>query len=187
MDDLEARWIDRARRGDRAAFEDLVRRHQQRVYGTAFRILRRHDLADDVTQDAFLRAWQRLADFDAARPFGPWICRIAANMAISHTRSPRFREEELPEEQPQATRAEGGPLEAAMESEARTLLENALGSLPPEQRAVFVLRTVEELSYDEIAEALDLAPGTVMSRLSRAREKLRRALGPYLGATGGVA
>jgi RNA polymerase sigma-70 factor (ECF subfamily) len=187
MDDLEARWIDRARRGDRAAFEDLVRRHQQRVYGTAFRILRRHDLADDVTQDAFLRAWQRLADFDAARPFGPWICRIAANMAISHTRSPRFREEELPEEQAQATHAGGGPLEAAMESEARTLLEDALGSLPPEQRAVFVLRTVEELSYDEIAEALDLAPGTVMSRLSRAREKLRRALGPYLGATGGVA
>ena len=107
---------------------------------------------------------------------------------LRHLLPKRFREEALPEDPPEASRPASGPLEAALEEEARTQLERAVATLPAEQRAVFVLRVVEEMSYKEIAETLGVATGTVMSRLSRAREKLRVALGPYLGtAAGGAA
>jgi len=176
--------LEKARGGNLFAFEEVVRRYQRRVYAVAMRIVRRHDVADDVAQETFLRAHQKLDTFDTARPFGPWICRIAANLAISHVRSPVAREEELgsgPAEEPSPA---DSPLDAVLEDEARALLERALEALPAEQRAVFVLRSVEELSYREIAEALEIPMGSVMSRLSRAREKLHAALRGYLQAAG---
>lgn len=183
VDATEAGLLASAQGGNLFAFDEIVRRYQRRVYSTALRIVRRHDLADDVTQEAFLRAHRALASYDRGRPFGPWICRIAANLAINHVRSPEAREEALDEaaldRSPAA--ASDGPLDAILEKEARSVLEEAVGRLPAEQRAVFVLRTFEDLSYKEIAEALDLSVGTVMSRLSRAREKLRGALAGYLG------
>ena len=185
VDANEADLLASAQGGDLFAFDEIVRRYQRRVYATALRIARRHDVADDVTQEAFLRAHRALASYDRARPFGPWICRIAANLAINHVRSPEAREEELDEgalaDRPSA--AADGPLAAMLEKEAQAVLEKALGGLPAEQRAVFVLRTFDDLSYKEIAEALDLEVGTVMSRLSRAREKLRGALAGYLGSS----
>ena len=171
----------RARKGDLPAFEEIVARYQRRVYAVALRIVRSHALADDVAQEAFLKAWQALDRFELGRPFGPWVCRIAANLAVNHVRSPVAREDPLPEGHGE-TRASGeDPLGAVLEGEAQRLLHAALEDLPPDQRAVFVLRAVEELSYKEIAEALDLSPGTVMSRLFRAREKLAKTLAPYLG------
>jgi RNA polymerase sigma-70 factor (ECF subfamily) len=171
----------RARQGDLPAFEEIVRRYQRRVYGVALRIVRSHAVADDVAQDAFLRAWQSLDRFELGRPFGPWVCRIAANLAVNHVRSPVAREDPLPEGLGETRSGRGNPLDAVLDGEAQGLLQEALATLPPEQRAVFVLRAVEEMSYAEIAEALALSPGPVMSRLFRAREKLARALGPYLG------
>jgi RNA polymerase sigma-70 factor (ECF subfamily) len=158
-----------------------VRRYQRRVYGVALRIVRRHDVADDVTQDAFLRAHQALSTFDTTRPFGPWVCRIAANLAINHVRSPKAREEGLPDGHAETPSPTPGPLAGLLDREAHDRLKEAMALLSPEQRAVFVLRAVEGLSYKEIAEALDVSPGTVMSRLFRARERLVLALGPYLG------
>ena len=140
-------------------------------------------MADDVAQDTFIRAWRALASFDLARPFGPWICRIAANLAVNHVRSPRAREEGLPEGHDEQAAPAADALEGVLDAEARAVLDRALLALPAEQRAVFVLRVHEELSYKEIAETLELSIGTVMSRLSRAREKLREALLPYLGAS----
>jgi RNA polymerase sigma-70 factor, ECF subfamily len=150
------------------------------VYGTALRIVRRHDLADDVAQDAFLRAWQRLASFDLDRPFGPWVCRIAANLAINHVRSPLAREEGLGEDRPDPPDGAGGPLARVLDAEADGVLRAALRDLPAEQGAVLTLRVIEEMSYKEIAEALGIPVGTVMSRLARARERLAATLGPYL-------
>ena len=173
--------IARARQGDLPAFEEVVRRYQRRVYGVALRIVRAHDVADDVAQEAFVRAWRSLDRFDLGRPFGPWVCRIAANLAVNHVRSPRAREEGLPEGPAETPAPDPGPLGAVLDEEAGRLLDAAVAQLPAEQRAVFVLRAVEEMSYAEIAEALSLSPGTVMSRLFRARERLARALGPYLG------
>lgn len=182
VDAGEADLLAKAQGGNLFAFEEIVRRHQRRVYATALRIVRRHDLADDVVQEAFLRAYQSLARFDRQRPFAPWICRIAANLAVNHVRSPRAREEALPDELAEAPAPDQGPLGGVLESEGRQLLERALDRLSPEQRAVFALRVFEELSYREIADALAISIGTVMSRLSRARERLREALLPYLGS-----
>jgi RNA polymerase sigma-70 factor (ECF subfamily) len=182
LDPLEADLLAKAQGGNRFAFEEIVRRHQRRVYGVAFRIVRRHDVADDVAQETFLRAYQSLASFDLGRPFGPWIGKIAANLAINHVRSPRFREEPLPEAHAETPAPDASPLRGVLEDESRATLEAALGGLPAEQRAVFVLRVMDDLSYREIAQSLGISMGTVMSRLSRAREKLREALAPYLGA-----
>jgi RNA polymerase sigma-70 factor (ECF subfamily) len=146
--------------------------------------VRRQDVAEDVAQEAFLRAYRSLDRFETGRPFGPWISRIAANLAINERRSPRAREDELDETQAEATSSQRSPLEGLLEQEAGSVLEEALGRLPVEQRAVFVLRVFEELSYQEIADALEISAGTVMSRLSRAREKLRAIVGPYLARDG---
>lgn len=180
-DPVEADLLARARGGSFLAFEEIVKRYERRVYGIALRIVRRHEVADDVAQEAFMRAHQALSTFDLDRPFGPWICRIAANLAINHVRSPEARETPLPEGHAESAAPGRGALDLVLEREAREVLERALGDLPAEQRAVFALRTFEELSYREIADALGISIGTVMSRLSRARERLREALAPYLG------
>jgi len=146
------------------------------VYGAALRIVRRHEVADDVAQEAFIRAHRALHTFDVTRPFGPWICRIAANLAINHLRSRPAREEPLPEGHLETPSSSAGPLEGLLDGEARQVLVRALERLPEEQRAVFTLRVFEDLSYKEIAEALAINLGTVMSRLSRARRKLVEAL-----------
>ena len=180
-DPVKADLLARARGGSLLAFEEIVKRYERRVYGIALRIVRRHEVADDVAQEAFMRAHQALSTFDLGRPFGPWICRIAANLAINHVRSPEARETPLPEGHAETAAPGRGALDLVLEREAREVLERALGDLPAEQRAVFALRTFEELSYREIADALGISIGTVMSRLSRARERLRAALAPYLG------
>ena len=174
--------LGRARQGDTPAFEEIVRRHQRRVYGVALRIVRSHAVADDVAQEAFVRAWKALDRFELGRPFGPWVCRIAANLAVNHVRSPVARGKTRC---PKAT-VKPGPLRRAPSTASSTGRRSSSSTrpsqaLPADQRAVFVLRTVEEMSYREIADALELSPGTVMSRLYRAREKLVRALAPYLG------
>jgi RNA polymerase sigma-70 factor (ECF subfamily) len=182
VDAAEASLLRDARDGNLFAFEEIVKRYQRRVYATAMRIVRRHDVADDVVQEAFLRAHQALARFDLTRPFGPWICRIAANLAVNHVRSPQSREEPLPEAHAETPAAGLSPLVGVLDDEARRELSRALDGLSSEQRAVFVLRVFDELSYKEIADALEISIGTVMSRLSRGRERLREALTPYLGA-----
>ena len=180
-DPAEARLLAEARGGSLLAFEEIVKRYQRRVYGIALRIVRRHEVADDVAQEAFMRAHQALSTFDLTRPFGPWIGRIASNLAINHVRAPQAREEPLPEGHAETPAPGMGALDLVLEREAREVLERALAELSAEQRAVFALRTFEELSYREIAESLHISIGTVMSRLSRARERLREALAPYLG------
>ena len=181
MGPSESFLIARARRGDAGAFEEIVRLHQRRVYGVALRIVRNHDVADDVAQETFLRAWRSLDRFELGRPFGPWICRIAANLAVNHVRSPRAREQGLPEGHAETRARAPGPLAQLLDGEASEVLDAAMAQLPREQRAVLVMRAVEEMSYAEIAEALGISPGTVMSRLYRARERLALALRPYLG------
>ena len=145
-DAAEADLLARARDGNLFAFDEIVKRYQRRVYATAVRIVRRHDVADDVVQEAFLRAHQALGRFDLARPFGPWICRIAANLAVNHVRSPQAREEALPEAHAETPVPGASPLGRVLDTEARALLERALEDLSAEQRAVFALRVFEEMA-----------------------------------------
>jgi RNA polymerase sigma-70 factor, ECF subfamily len=101
---------------------------------------------------------------------------------VNHVRSPKAREEGLPEDHGERAATSGDPLDGVLDQEVRDVLEGALALLPAEQRAVFVLRAMEDMSYKEIAEALGLSMGTVMSRLFRARERLAESLAPYLGS-----
>jgi RNA polymerase sigma-70 factor (ECF subfamily) len=184
VDLAEAGLLEKAQGGNLFAFEEIVKRYERRVYGAALRVVRHHDLADDVAQETFLRAWQRLSSFDLQRPFGPWVCRIAVNLAINHMRSPARREEPLADDRPDPPDHGPSPLGRVLDHEAEGVLQRALQDLPAEQRAVLTLRVVEEMSYKEIAEALGVPAGTVMSRLARARDRLAEALGPYLGGSG---
>ena len=166
-----------AKRGDRRAFGRLLRLHQRRVFALGMRWLRNADDADDLVQETFVRAWQALRRFDESRPFAPWILTIAANRA--KTMAGRARP--LEEVDEQIVWEGPSPLDEAETSLRSRVVRAAVNALPEEQRVVLHLRAVEDLSYREIAEALDLPIGTVMSRLSRARETLRKRLGEDAG------
>jgi RNA polymerase sigma-70 factor, ECF subfamily len=177
----ESFLIARARRGDVRAFEEIVRLHQRRVYGVALRIVRAHDVADDVVQEAFVRAWRALDRFDsgeAVRPLG--LPHRGEPRGQPRALAPRARGG-LPDSHAEAPGRGPSPPRCVLDEEATAGLDGALDELSAGQRAVFVLRAREEMSYAQIAQTLGISPGTVMSRLFRARERLARALAPYLG------
>ena len=156
--------------GSEADLEHLFRAHWPRAYRAAFLIVHDHAAAEDIAQEAFLRAIRRLDRFDRRRPFGPWLGAIVANRAIDWTRARTARREsdyELPE---QIAPAEGRAHPYSAE------LLAALATLTPEHRAVVVLRYVLEYTPGEIARALELPRGTVNSRLRRGLDALEAKL-----------
>ncbi len=173
----EERLVVEARGGNLGAFNELVRRHQDLVYNLALRMLGNEDQAADVTQNAFLSAYQRIADLRGA--FRPWLCRIAVNGCYNLLRR-RGREvslQALEESDPSASidppDPHAGPEELALQTELRQALETGVCALPPEQRAVLVLIDLEGFSYQEVSSALGVELGTVKSRLNRGRLRLR--------------
>jgi len=166
--------------GSEGAFEDLVRRHQRGVYALAQRFTRNHDDADDVAQDSFLRAWRGIAAYDPSRPFKPWLYRIVVNTALNHLRTIRNRkEDDLGETDglPALPDSSGSDPEQEWSGEATArAVHRAMARLRPEERAILHLRVREEMGYRDIAVTLGVRIGTVMSRLSRARDALRREL-----------
>jgi RNA polymerase sigma-70 factor (ECF subfamily) len=173
-----------AARGDRAAFAKLVDLHRRSVHGLAFRLLREPEESRDAAQETFVRAWGAISTYDASQPFGPWILRIARNHALDllRRRVPAARQVALdaePEEGSPAVELAGDalPADSALEqAQVRATLEAAVAALPPNYREVIQLFHVEQLSYKEIAETLDVPMGTVMTWLHRARGKLRATL-----------
>jgi RNA polymerase sigma-70 factor (ECF subfamily) len=190
-EDPELDLVLRAREGDRDAFAQIVRSYQRRIYAVAMRMTRRHEVADDITQDTFVRAYRSLGRFEAGRPLRPWLTRIAVNLAINYLNGVARRERPLvedgpPEGEERSLRpAREGSLdsnpERALESEELASdLARAVDRLPVEQRTVFLLKVVEEMRYEEIANLLGISEGTVMSRLSRARGRLKAMLSAHL-------
>lgn len=177
--DDEADWIRRAQAGDREAFSRLVDAHREVAYRTAYWILRDADDALDVTQEAFLRAYRSLNRFAGRSSFRTWLRRIATNAALDR-RQRRLREPELPETLQVADDSPGAAERLARE-ETRALVRQAIDELPPASRAAVVLRDVHGLSYAEIAETLRIPKGTVMSRIHKGRQILRRKLADVLG------
>ncbi len=162
----------RSRSGDQAAFGTLVRRHQRRIFGLGVRLLGGVADADDLVQETFLRAWRALDRFDEDRPLAPWLVRIATNRALNVLDS---RSRRTADELTETIRWEGpSPEEDAERSRLREEIMRALDQLPSDQRTILVLRAFEGLSYREISESLDVPIGTVMSRLARAREAVRK-------------
>ena len=170
----------RACEGEGKAFDQLVLAYQRLIYSVCYRFVRNHDEANDLAQDTFLKAYQALHRFEPARPFRPWLVAIAANVSVSYLRRrSRWRKLSMKHQEDVASRSHGsGPngAEALETEETLRAVQKGIDALPPEYRAVLLLRVQEHLSYDEIADALELPRGTVMSRLSRARERLRKCL-----------
>jgi RNA polymerase sigma-70 factor, ECF subfamily len=179
--------IERCRAGDIEAFEPLVEKYRQRVWRLAFQVLRDREEAWDCAQDAFVRAFQSLASFRGQSAFYTWLFRIAMNVATDRLRSRAaqgraFGSQPLPAEEWERTAPDPGarPDQAALSSERRLRIREALDTLPPNARTIIMLSDVEGLSYREIASVLNCPIGTVMSRLHNARKRLRSALGPLL-------
>jgi RNA polymerase sigma-70 factor (ECF subfamily) len=183
----DSELLRRAQRGDMAAFEALVARHQNRVFGMAARMLRSDDDAAEVVQEAFLAAYKHLPEFRGESAFGSWVYRIAANYALMRLRHRRVTAQvEEPEGSP--TFNERGSLiddvaDWSRDAEAQTLdaelrkaIDDAAQRLPEEYRQVFLLRDVEGLSYEEIAQAVGDSVPAIKSRLHRARLALRAAI-----------
>ncbi len=186
-DDEDLHWIQQAKKGNLRAFDCLVVKYQQRLYRVVRKIVLRHEDANDIIQDTFVKAFQHLDRFDEQFPFYPWLQRIAMNTALNHrAKFKRIRARVTSLNAQPAIDALSDPAEMARDAEQaeqREQIVAALAQLPMEQRMVFVLRTSEELSYQEISSQLDISMGTVMSRLSRARAKLKKLLRGYFTNT----
>jgi RNA polymerase sigma factor (sigma-70 family) len=159
--------------GDRDAFQRLYRAHVGRIYGALYRLTGYdHARAEDLTQDAFVRAWQKLSGFRHESAFGTWLYRLAVNAALMDIRA-RGADPVRPGDDALLPEAGQPPFCAAERDE----LERAIGKLPPRARAVLVLHDIEGWRHDEIAGELDMATGTSKAQLHRARGLLRKILG----------
>lgn len=170
----------RTKAGDRSAFEVLVRKYQDRAYNVAFQILRHHEDALDVAQEAFARAYLSIDRFRGSAGFYTWLYRILVNLAIDHARA---RGKETPISLNEPGVAEGqrehrpDPRASLETKELGEQIARAVASLPIQQRTALILREIEGLAYQEIARVLNCSIGTVMSRLHAARQKLQQILG----------
>ena len=177
-------WVRKARKGNRKAFEKLVLKYQKRIYFSVRKMILDHDDTNDIVQDTFVKAYSNLHQFDEQFPFYPWLHRIAINTTLNfQTKRARKKTSFVnPEddEVKQVAKTDDNPLDQVIETEFKEHISEALQQLPFDQRMVFILRTSEELSYEEISKELDISIGTVMSRLSRARAKLKELLQQYL-------
>lgn len=192
--DPDADALQAFRQGTDGAFDLLVQRHHQRIVRLAVRVLGQRDVALDVAQEVFVRAWRALPRFEGNSRFSTWLTRIAINQCrnelrkrgtVKHTQpaslsepatgTGRAREQLLPGSTPE-------PRAFLEGQETRQALRDAMASLAPDAREVLVLKEVEALSYEGIAEILALPVGTVRSRLHRARAELRERIAVLLGA-----
>jgi RNA polymerase sigma-70 factor (ECF subfamily) len=166
--------------GDQVAWETVVRQNWRKVFNVAYKFVGKHDEAEDLTQDIFLKIFKALGTFDRRANFQTWIVSISRNLCIDHYRSVRKERQTIARDvdsndlQPAST--ERGPYAAAEHQDLRELLRVALGKLPTTLRTAVVLRDLQELSYQEIADRLGLPEGTVKSRINRGRLELARQL-----------
>jgi RNA polymerase sigma-70 factor (ECF subfamily) len=184
----EMQLVRRAKRGDDQAFEELVRRYDRNVFRIAQHITQNREDAEDVVQDAFLKAYQNLGQFQGQSKFYTWLVRIAVNEALMRLRRRRPErmvsiDEDVKTEEDSMPREiadwSPNPEQQYTQAELKDILGKTIQGLPPSFRTVFVLRDVEGLSTEETAAALELSVPAVKSRLLRARLQLRERLNKY--------
>jgi len=171
--------VERVLSGDNRAFEKLVEKYKKRIYYLAYKMTRDHDSADELAQESFVKAYQALARFKKGYSFYTWIYRICVNLSINFLKKERnsvstdlISDKELLH----FSKNVSNQLESMITSEQAAIVKQALEMIPPDQKAVFILKTYENMTYEQMAEVLGCSIGTVMSRLYRARHKLRVAL-----------
>ena len=181
----EEQLIRRAQQGDNGAFEELLLLHQKKVYNLCLRMSANPDDALDLSQEAFLRAWRSLGQYQFEANFSTWLFRLTSNICIDFLRRKKRRQEtsltesyddsdegaelSVPDMQP-------SPEQQAMTNETKIELARAMEQLSPEHREILQLRVIEDLPYEQIADILGVRVGTVKSRLARARLSLRKIL-----------
>ena len=180
--------VDRVLGGDREAFASLLTRHQKKVFNFMYRMVGERGVAEDLTQEVFLKVYEALPGFRKAAKFSTWLYRIAHNHCLNALKG---RGREIAVSALTKEPANGNPVTALVDPSAspeerleqrelQAVVQEKLAELTPEHRAVLVLRDIQGLSYDEIATALELEDGTVRSRLHRARMELKERLRGYL-------
>jgi RNA polymerase sigma-70 factor (ECF subfamily) len=185
VDDREL--VEAARKGDRDAFRTLFERYHRRAYALAFGVLHNQDDALDVVQDAFIKAHKYLDKFEGNSSFYTWLYRIVMNLAIDHLRKHRrAKPVELDEQHLEEGAAAGdellpkmlggNPGRALMDKEIRARIDQALSELSENHRSVLVMRELEGMSYEEMAQAMNCSKGTIMSRLFHARKNMQKRL-----------
>jgi len=167
--DLEA--VEASRRGEREAFDRLVVRYQRDVYRLCFRYVNDHADANDLTQEAFLRAWRAIGGFRGQSRFSTWLYRIAVNACLNHRAARRPPALELPEALPDPAVPAS---EAVVDEERARRVRDAVSRLPEKQRATLILKVYHDLTHREVAEALGSTVGTVKANLFHALGNLRR-------------
>ena len=183
-------------RGDGAAFETIMCRYNQRLFRTARSIVRNDDAAEDVVQEAWMQAWRGLSGFRAESRLSTWLVRITVNVALGRLR--RKSAQIIPLEAAMVSSdkdmqmaltetSDNGPEQLFARSQVRTLIEAQIDSLPEAFRSVFVLRALEEMNVDEVAEALNIPAATVRTRFFRARALLREGLAQEMDVATGEA
>ena len=181
----EEQLIRRAQQGDNVAFEELLLLHQKKVYNLCLRMSANPDDALDLSQEAFLRAWRSLGQYQFEASFSTWLFRLTSNICIDFLRRKKRRQEtsltesyddsdegaelSVPDAQP-------GPEQQAMTNETKIELARAMEQLSPEHREILQLRVIEDLQYEQIADILGVRVGTVKSRLARAHLSFRKIL-----------
>ena len=187
MREDEPRLVAAAKSGDAAAFEELVNRYEKKIFRLTMNITRNHEDAEDAMQDAFMKAYSHLSNFQEDSRFYTWLVRIAANEALMRLRKRRPNQFSLDEPMegdddliPREIEDWGpSPEQRYAQSEMQEILNHVIDQLAPDFRVVFLLRDVEGLSTEETAEAVGISVPAVKSRLLRARLKLRQKLNRY--------
>jgi RNA polymerase sigma-70 factor (ECF subfamily) len=179
QDALEA-LIQRCLQGDQQAWEAIVRQHWRKVFNVAYKFVAKHDEAEDLTQDIFLKVFKSLDTFDRRANFQTWLISVSRNLCIDHYRSVRKERETIDRGVDTTDIAppspEPGPIAALEQRDRVVLLRQALAALPETLRTAVLLRDIQELSYQEIADQLRLPEGTVKSRINRGRTELARQI-----------
>jgi RNA polymerase sigma-70 factor (ECF subfamily) len=167
--------IARVKKGDCEAFNPLVERYKMPLYKVLYRMVHNRDDAEDLVEEAFIKAYRAISRFDLDRSFYAWICRIAVNNAINYIKKERRGQvQSIGMVEYRLIAEKGNPVKMTREKILKERINAAIAKLPEEYRMILVLRVDDEYSYDEISNMLKIPKGTVMSRLARARQKLKK-------------
>jgi RNA polymerase sigma-70 factor, ECF subfamily len=175
----DAELIERCLRGEEPAWEQIVARFKRKVFHISYKFTGKHDEAEDLTQEIFLKVFKSLLKFNRDADFSTWLSSVARNYCIDHYRASKREREVLVDDLVAfdlAPASSGNPHRQLEEGDRRTLLRGGLDRLPPKLREAVILRDLHGLSYQEMAERLRLPEGTVKSRINRGREELARLL-----------
>jgi RNA polymerase sigma-70 factor, ECF subfamily len=192
---IDLKLVQRFNKGDDTAFGELVERYQRKVYSIALGMVKNQEDAMDITQDAFVKVHRYIINFQGSSSFYTWLYRIVVNLSIDHLRrsgkraamnfdeKTGYQSDTVDENAVMGKRLDTNPVKVLGRKELADHIQAAVEELPPYHRAVIIMREIEGMSYSEMAKTLKVSKGTIMSRLHHARQKLKKALDPYLKGT----